>query len=1197
SPAATKSDEEAASEAASVNGESFVVRLFQALHASTLTCPTCGRRSSTFDPYLCVSLPLPQRCPRQITVVVVPFENSANNNGPNTSYNAGGKKFPGTLRHGGGSLRVALTLNQYDTVGELKSKLCSEVAGFDLKAKQLILIQLREDGFGSTYSNEQPVSDIGEGESLYALEAAFCSDSAEDSNAVSDGHSNNIRGRDGHEEFDTPMAQVMVVHVEISSGSNRSYRFGSPSMVKVRRDITWRGLQKEILYKIGDAVYEGALSQTQKLSAVFKLRVYDGSSCRNSLSSDIEMPLYTQDVERAYETLNEDFGPMHIKLVAEWDIKTKKAIVSDSREYIEVHRSVHDAQSVHPGQSKVSLDECFKLYTQEEKLIGEDAWMCPHCKQQQQGTIKTLGLWSLPDVLVLHLKRFKQTGLRRSKLDTLVDFPVEGLDMSPYLARHKSSNNFSPKESNGLSSLPFVHQDDLTYDLLGVSNHYGDMMGGHYIAVCKSPVDGMWREFNDQHVRSLDEGEPIATKEAYLLFYQRRSLGKDVNHRLFTGDHWAFSLSLAPSEIKEEGSSSGGSTPRGEVIPTMPASSQVSSLHPRRRSLHRSVSPSVYKHSTRDQASSRRSASSSRPLTPQPQRKPILAYSETRFSDGDDDVKEELSPTSPTRTSSPPSKNGTTRKSRPVQRQASEPGPRRGKPAISSGDKTKDQPPKSYEKQNVWDDKKEGLTANGRSTRVSDVSRPSKFYINDKNKSLSGAPVKHESQGLSSSTSSQASRHLLSHSNSLESDAKYPSSYDHHNHSDHGITSQFSSFEPASALRVKLDDKKSSELTSHSFPSSSRLDTNNAAAARRRLAQHIDLDRVENSQPLNFNSSSRNSNNRPSSHRFTGQKSFEQASQNLIDLDSDFSNLNFFSASRFNSHYPSLDLDKSKAEDQGRWDRMSDNLNNNSKLLHSNGYSRLDSDVEEEDEDEDEMSEPAPRSILQTQLHNKYETMRDLAEKHFGPPPHTKEKYISLLSKDGLPPTSSDLSGVSKYTTVDRSITEHGMRGTTQHLLDRDRPLRDLRRSSTDYSIQYGLSAHDLPAPPSPTPPRGAGEERTFTTSARYMEQDIEPISFSPYAYMSSLPHTSYSAGRLTDREIQALHSYEHAGRQGLLDKDIRHSRGARTLPGYTSDSGIRKSRHNFRPPRGTWGIYAPAKVKESGPLTIPTPCLRESSV
>lgn len=41
------------------------------------------------------------------------------------------------------------------------------------------------------------------------------------------------------------------------------------------------------------------------------------------------------------------------------------------------------------------------------QLAPDDAWRCPHCRQLQQGRIK-LSLWTLPDVLILHLKRFRQ---------------------------------------------------------------------------------------------------------------------------------------------------------------------------------------------------------------------------------------------------------------------------------------------------------------------------------------------------------------------------------------------------------------------------------------------------------------------------------------------------------------------------------------------------------------------------------------------------------------------------------------------------------------------------------------------------------------------------------------------------------------------------------------------------------------------
>ena len=85
-------------------------------------------------------------------------------------------------------------------------------------------MQLREDGFGSTYSNEQPVSDIGEGESLYAVEAAFSSDTGGMNGSTEEEASADVnRGLIGGDEFDTPMAQVMVAHVEVSPGSNRRW--------------------------------------------------------------------------------------------------------------------------------------------------------------------------------------------------------------------------------------------------------------------------------------------------------------------------------------------------------------------------------------------------------------------------------------------------------------------------------------------------------------------------------------------------------------------------------------------------------------------------------------------------------------------------------------------------------------------------------------------------------------------------------------------------------------------------------------------------------------------------------------------------------------------------------------------------------------------------------------------------------------
>ncbi|KAK6302116.1 hypothetical protein J4Q44_G00281690 [Coregonus suidteri] len=50
---------------------SFVQELFQAQYRSSLTCPHCQKQSNTFDPFLCISLPIPVPHTRPLYVTVV----------------------------------------------------------------------------------------------------------------------------------------------------------------------------------------------------------------------------------------------------------------------------------------------------------------------------------------------------------------------------------------------------------------------------------------------------------------------------------------------------------------------------------------------------------------------------------------------------------------------------------------------------------------------------------------------------------------------------------------------------------------------------------------------------------------------------------------------------------------------------------------------------------------------------------------------------------------------------------------------------------------------------------------------------------------------------------------------------------------------------------------------------------------------
>ena len=77
----------------------------------------------------------------------------------------------------------------------------------------------------------------------------------------------------------------------------------------------------------------------------------------------------------------------------------------------------------HAKKQVIQLTDCLNLFTKEERLGEQDPWYCPQCKQFQQAT-KKFDLWKLPQVLVIHLKRFQFNRYRRDKLDVFVEYPI-----------------------------------------------------------------------------------------------------------------------------------------------------------------------------------------------------------------------------------------------------------------------------------------------------------------------------------------------------------------------------------------------------------------------------------------------------------------------------------------------------------------------------------------------------------------------------------------------------------------------------------------------------------------------------------------------------------------------------------------------------------------------------------------------------
>jgi ubiquitin C-terminal hydrolase len=129
------------------------------------------------------------------------------------------------------------------------------------------------------------------------------------------------------------------------------------------------------------------------------------------------------------------------------------------------------------ASTPVTLFDCLDHHCAPEVLSGENAWF-NEATGKKQDVQKRLSFWSLPNVLIVVLKRFDMNarGYVR-KIQVPVDVPCNRADFSKYV--------------HGYNPASYV------YDLFGVCNHHGgSAMGGHYTATIKT-ANGKWYACND----------------------------------------------------------------------------------------------------------------------------------------------------------------------------------------------------------------------------------------------------------------------------------------------------------------------------------------------------------------------------------------------------------------------------------------------------------------------------------------------------------------------------------------------------------------------------------------------------------------------------------------------------------------------------------------------------------------------------
>ncbi|XP_034046388.1 ubiquitin carboxyl-terminal hydrolase 31 [Thalassophryne amazonica] len=492
---------------------SFVQELFQAQYRSSLTCPHCQKQSNTFDPFLCISLPIPLPHTRPLYVTVV---------------------YQGKYSH---CMRIGVAVPLNSTVYRLRDAVSRETK---IPMDQFVLTEMYYDGFHRSFCDDDDDLDIiQESDSIFAFETpeSFKLENIRTKRGSLLANLNHNNFKYGTDISRTPsFMQGAMTPVTASPNKNlgpekmillvcnractghQGKRFGLPFVLYMDRTVTWDALQKEILEKMRHLLRPGVYIQV----GPFSLRVVGVVGITYLLPQD-ERPLCHPTVDRAYKSCGQG-GPPHVKIVVEWDKETKEYLFGHTEEeYIPDAESVYLHREQHHQPQACTLAQCFQLYTKEEQLAPDDAWRCPHCRQLQQGRIK-LSLWTLPDVLILHLKRFRQEGDRRVKMQNMVRFPLMGMDMAPHVVKRSQSSwslpsHWSPwRRSYGLGRNP----DDFLYDLYAVCNHHGNMHGGHYTAYCKNSIDGQWYCFDDTEVSPVPDDD-VCQQTAYILFYQRRT--------------------------------------------------------------------------------------------------------------------------------------------------------------------------------------------------------------------------------------------------------------------------------------------------------------------------------------------------------------------------------------------------------------------------------------------------------------------------------------------------------------------------------------------------------------------------------------------------------------------------------------------------------------------------------------------------
>ncbi|KAH0664592.1 hypothetical protein KY284_029523 [Solanum tuberosum] len=453
--------------------DSIIVDVCQGQYRSTLVCPVCKKVSITFDPFMYLSLPLPSTSMRSMTLTVI---------------------------KSGSDLQISTFTITVPKDGKLEDLIRALSTACSLESDETLLV-------AEIYNNriirylEEPadsLSLIRDGDRLVAYRLHKGTEGAPlvmFTHQQIDEHYIYGKLTSNWKAFGIPLA----AHGRVLKGSDVCSLYLQllvPFLVQNRAQTDEHNFDRsstEVCTETepddkrvnGFPVSIAEENAAEHLDMEFHFYLSDDKAIAKGAEIVMNEPLQSTDI------------PGRLNVLVNWSPKmVEKYNTSLFSSLPEVFKSGFFGKR---PQDSVSLYKCLEAFLKEEPLGPEDMWFCPGCKEHRQAT-KKLDLWRLPEILVIHLKRFSYSRFIKNKLETYVDFPTHDLDLSSYMAYKDGKSSYR-------------------YMLYAISNHYGSMGGGHYTAFVHQGAD-RWYDFDDSHVSPISK-DKIKTSAAYVLFYRR----------------------------------------------------------------------------------------------------------------------------------------------------------------------------------------------------------------------------------------------------------------------------------------------------------------------------------------------------------------------------------------------------------------------------------------------------------------------------------------------------------------------------------------------------------------------------------------------------------------------------------------------------------------------------------------------------